>query len=612
MRRPLSSLFLSLSIAVAGLSAAGTGVDSTLQVEALVRQFDQQPSSRYLPGYKFDRLFRRREFKEPLRIIPLEMYYGLGFYGGYGRHNNKLPDGWMNYEAAVTGLRSEQSQRIIHELDLDIFRTNLSYYLLGVSWADISTGLNLRYSSILGPPDIPNADWGATQAGWDPGKRKFDPRILGLGISNAVVFQWEDWWFLNFRYSYGLATARFYYTDGEGFGDSPGGWGPAVSYDLGIKFILDRGQSIQYSFGVDLRHSYTRIDRIDDPNDVTPISSFRLPAFGLYVTLAAFYGGRSTSGDLGKQFYYRRDFITAREKLNAFLVEYPRHAARGRAQRLVDECTARIPEQLYREGRRFEQDGDHQKALERYRQAQATADSTLLVVILAAYERLALTPLEQADELSGSNRLEQAYQLVRETAGYSQTAQGQLPEYEARLALQRGRVALKYGFYSKALEQFDRAQALYPALRVELGQLRYQVAAALIKQANQVQDLESIQLAVQSLETAKELTGGLNKESSAVLEELRTRLARYDAGQIQRIIDREMAQTRENLQREIIWIKPGMTIPEVQDILGEPSEWIQQVKADGSDYQLWIYRIDRDRSLNLSFADYILFKIERP
>ena len=612
MRSKLTVLFFLTVLIRTGVGAPVAGIDSTLFIEALVQHYDAEPTSHYLAGYRWDRIFRRREFHQPVTIIPLEIHYGVGFYGGAGQSHNRMPSGWMNLEQPVSVLSSKQIQRIYQQLDLDLFKTNLSYYIFGTSGADINTGLNLRYGTIFNPPNLPTAEWGKTQTSWNPGERQFNPRILAIGVSNSVMLQWDESWFINMRYSYGLATVKFYESGESGFDPAPSGWGPTVSYDLGVRYILDPGQTIRYSFGLEFRHSYTRINRITDKADLTPISGFKLPGFGLFVTLSAFYGGKLSTGDLGKQFYYRRDFITAQEKFAAFLVESPRHANRRRAQKLIEQCTKYIPLQLYREGRSFERDGYSLKALDRYRQAELNADSNLTLVILAAYERLAELPLQQAESLSDLYKMQQALDLVSRAASYSKTARRQLPTYEARAAIFRGKAAMKYGFFSKALEQYDRAMNLDPSLGVELNQLRYQVAAALIREANEIEDLATIRLAIQSLEKADELMGGLGESSAAVLTELKARMATYDEGRLQRHIDRRMAEAREKLYREQKNVLVGMTVPDVQELLGEPADIVYKTMPDGTNYQLWIYRIDKYQTIELSFQDYILFKIERP
>ncbi len=610
----MRSVITTLILLVIGLSAGRAqtaAIDSTLFIEALVILYDEPQGGHYGRGYRMDRLLRRREFHAPVTLIPLELRYGIGFYGGGGERYNKMPGGWISLEQSVAQPTSDWTERINTELDVDLGKINLSHYILGTSWLDMTTGVNFRYSSIFAPPELPTTEWGATQASWDPGQKSFNPRILGVGLSNAVVLQWADWWFLNLRYSYGLATAKFYINTADDLlEDVPSGRGTMSSYDLGVRFILDPGQTIRYAVGVDVRHTYTKIDRIDDPGDITPISKLRLPNYGIYLTISAYYGGETTEGDLGKQFYYRRNYVMAKQKFDSFLANNPRHANTRRARRLLNECIEKIPEQYYREGREYELAGDYARALERYKLAVAGADSNLSLVIRAAFERLAETPLDQAVGLKDRQQVAAALALVEDAAGYSSTARGQVPKYQAQLALYNGKTAFKYGWYIKALELYDQAEKFDPELAVELKQLRYNVAAALIREANSIDDPAAIQLAVQSLERARDLMGGLNESGSAVLEELQTRLATYDQGQIQRLIDDRMTAAREKLYRIQQTVEVGMIIPQVQELLGQPHEFIQR-EENGTDYQFWIYRLKNGKRLELSFQDYVLFKIER-
>ena len=55
----------------------------------------------------------------------------------------------------------------------------------------------------------------------------------------------------------------------------------------------------------------------------------------------------------------------------------------------------------------------------------------------------------------------------------------------------------------------------------------------------------------------------------------------------------------------------GMTIPDIQSLLGQPKDIIQKKDKEGSSIQLWIYPLEDGGEMYLSFKDYILFKIEK-
>jgi hypothetical protein len=51
-----------------------------------------------------------------------------------------------------------------------------------------------------------------------------------------------------------------------------------------------------------------------------------------------------------------------------------------------------------------------------------------------------------------------------------------------------------------------------------------------------------------------------------------------------------------------------MTIAQVEEIMGKPSEVLSQ--GDDKKEQLWIYRYTGEVKIYLTFTDYILFRIE--
>ena len=48
-----------------------------------------------------------------------------------------------------------------------------------------------------------------------------------------------------------------------------------------------------------------------------------------------FFGGQQTKGDIGKSYYYAKDYISAKRYMNEFIDENPNHANFESALRLV-------------------------------------------------------------------------------------------------------------------------------------------------------------------------------------------------------------------------------------------------------------------------------------
>ena len=56
----------------------------------------------------------------------------------------------------------------------------------------------------------------------------------------------------------------------------------------------------RFSVGLDFNYKNTRIKKIKDPKDLTPINGFSIRTIGIYLTASVFFGGRKTKGDKGK------------------------------------------------------------------------------------------------------------------------------------------------------------------------------------------------------------------------------------------------------------------------------------------------------------------------
>ncbi|RMF08919.1 MAG: hypothetical protein D6762_04705 [Candidatus Neomarinimicrobiota bacterium] len=556
-------------------------------------------------GYWQDILFHRREFYEPVSIIPLELSYGLFSNAGGGRTGKNLRSDYITYETAVEPYQGGAwTTRLGHQLELDLLKTNLSQYLFHTSWLDLHTGLNFRYTTLFAAPTIP-ASWGA-------GSKHLNPRVLELGLSNSFQLQWFDRWFLTGRYTYGRAFAKLYQT-GKNMDPTPSGSGPAVSYAFGFRFILDPGLTNRFTVGVDIKHGFTKLTSISDPQNLTPIAGMHIASYGLFVTLSAFYGGKATIGEAAKDYFYHKDYVTAREKFREFLAAHPDHANVKRAQWYIDQCNRLIPEQLTKEGLSFDDRGLTDQALTKYLQARAlTSDSVLAASLDERLRQIGAARVVQAQQLAFDHQFEEALTLMQSTAQFYPPAREQLPAFRARVTLERAKFALNHGLYRQAIELMEQAVTQDTTLEPEAELVRYDIAVALVKQADAIRDPDALQLVITSLETARELTGTLGKRNEAILEELKQRLAWLEAQRIQANINARMeAERAEKLKRNRERLTIGMTIPQVQDLLGEPADIHHELTEKGEDAQLWFYPLKDGRTLQLSFLEFRLFRIEK-
>ena len=93
------------------------------------------------------------------------------------------------------------------------------------------------------------------------------------------------------------------------------------------------------------------------------------------------------------------------------------------------------------------------------------------------------------------------------------------------------------------------------------------------------------------------------------MEDLNNKLKSYDNYKSNLLIDYEMSRAR---YLQAVARSPrltiGMSLPLIEDLLGAPHDKTIS-RLSSKNEQLWVYYLN-DRQLQLSFKDFILFKIE--
>ncbi len=553
-------------------------------------------------GYVWDRIFRRREFHNPVNFIPMELRYGFGYNAGGGFLGlGDLKSSWMSYESDVPDFGGGGfSSRLSQQFDLDILKTNLAYYWFGNSWLDMHTGINLRYSDLLSPADIPD-DWIISKSSWIA-NTQFSGKMFEVAWSQSLMLQWFESWYTTYRYTYGIAFSEIYSAK-----NSPTGYGPSQSFTMGARIIVDPGMTNRFAVGVDLKYTHTNINKIKDSKDLTPINNFTIQTAGIYATASVFFGGRKTKGDTGKMHYYRRDFIAAKRILEEFVDENPNHANVNRAKKLIVKSELNIPIQLMQEGMSFDERGMLERAVEKYIRAKSMADSSLSIVIEDQLRIIALREVEKAEGWLNRGFGDSAIAHVTMVSGWYPQINHHLKRFQITHLLNQGENLYRIGLNDRALGRFDKALEMDPGLAFEIAAYKHQIASDLLTMADSLKDLNSLRFIVYALERTKQLTGGLNKANTQILNELKLKLSAQEEFATRLKIDAILRSEKEKKESHNP-IELGMSITQVEDIMGSPSE----IVSNGSERrdQLWIYRYENGAEVYLTFTNYKLFRIE--
>ncbi len=575
-------------------------------------------SSPYETGYWFDKWFKSREFSIPVTRIPIEVRYGIGFNGSFSgsardpsaKDEKKL----ITYEDnSIEKINQDFSNLWGTAIDMDLMMYNLPHYILNTSWMNMMTGFSYRRNTLSKPATIPFSVWGniAGKESWGV-EKKFSPITNEFLITNTMQWQPFNSWYLNFRYSYGFANAKFYTSDNKKWDEYPKGKGTSMALGFGFRFILDPGKANRFSFGIDFRHSYTKIHTITDPQDITPIKKFRLTNYGLYLTLSAFYGGDLSVGDHAKKLYFHRDYIGARNEFRRFLKEYPTHSNHRNAREYLEICEYKIPYVIMEEGIVLDSKGKTEKALERYLYAKSLVkkDTIIMGALDGRIDQIALIWMNEAEMLLTEEKYENAMNLVRRVAKFSDHGEKALKRFKSYTILGKGKEFQNAGFIGKAMGKYTESLQMNPELLYMVKALQFNAGIQMVELAGQADEFDEIYLAIESLNYAKELSGGIGEKNERLLKDLKKKLDAYDEYQVRTKIDQRMNRVRKEkiiLKSESLNI--GMKLPKVQDLLGDPHEKLE--KNNGIiNNQLWIYFI-KDKSLHLSFQNYILYKIEK-
>ncbi len=564
----------------------------------------------------FEAIVRPMEFRQPIVSIPAEGRYGLGFYGWKSYNPYNFDPNLITYADTTQDIFQNiaLSGRLGSNMEFDAVQTNLSYLFFKKSYYDIFAGVGVRRAAVFnipsidfsestilsGPPSVPTS-WGVTKT--------FTPTFMEVNLSTTMIMQWRPKWFVQLRYGYGVGKVQFY--RGDSLEDEPSGTGATSMYGVGIKFIRESDTAARYAWGFELRHYFAKVDNISDPQEITPITGMQLPQVGIYFSFGAFYGGGKTIGDEAKKYYLDSDYVTAKRKFNQFIDQHPQHARIRRAEKLIEICNLRIPEQLYSEGKRLEARDMLVEALDKYIEAERTAVEPFKKKLQMKIETIAGFYIEIADSLFSLGRDDDALSYARRAAVISLKGEEFLRKLEAQITIQHGKDLASRGVYSLALEKYSKALTMAPELRDEIRGLELRSAVGMLEDVNLVQDEAGLRLAVLSLNRAQEILGKKDEEFENIRSQLEAQLLSLDKLRVDQLKESYANEARVNLAwRRMPKVEIGMLVSEVSEILGEPAEIIEKVDEKDLNYQLWIYRFPERGEAYFSFEDYMLFKIE--
>ena len=164
--------------------------------------FSQESTWHSSTSLVWNSIFHRMTFRDPIVFTPFEVKSGYLNYGGKkywsGTPFNTstlivtdlpvLLDSTQYQFNILNALTNRQGMFI----ELDIFRTNLSHFIINQNYIDLQIGLGFQFVDFASNPSLPSdsgKEWQKTSSRSSRGDYYFHPRSLGFNINTSLGWQ---------------------------------------------------------------------------------------------------------------------------------------------------------------------------------------------------------------------------------------------------------------------------------------------------------------------------------------------------------------------------------------------------------------------------------------
>jgi len=245
--------------------------------------------------------------------------------------------------------------------------------------------------------------------------------------------------------------------------------------------------------------------------------------------------------------------------------------------------------------------------VEKYIRAKSLADTLLGGVINERMREIAYREVEKAEAWMNQGYGDTAIAHITMVSGWYPEIRAHVKRLKITNLMNQGEQLYKVGLNNRALSYFNQALEMDPFLISEIATYKYRIASDLLTMADSLKDLNSLRFVVYALEETKSLTGGLSKTNARILDELKLKILALEDFKTRKKID-EILNAEKQKKETHKSIELGMTISQVENIMGRPSEILS--KGYEQKNQFWIYRYENGTEIYLTFINYKLFRIE--
>lgn len=551
----------------------------------------------------------RIPYRQPFSLSIYEIRMGSGFFAA-------TPYVLLDSTETDAGSINLPMSRIPFVLSVDLLKYNYLNLLWKQNVLDYQIGLNLFYQrnaiAVFVPENWPQIGGSSRQS------TRYRPTVFGGSIMHSFYYQPTDRTFFQFDYGVGIGKL-WLYTDyiGNRYVDSDlhmiqlfgGGFHWANVDMVGSKF----------DFGISYRYHWLPFPKLNDPDDIAPISAINVSNHSILFTIGLILGGGKTVGDEARKLMKKGEYIDAESKFRKFMQDYPNHFRVPRAQRQLQRLEGLIPYQYFRRAEELFDEGKVREALNNYELAQDVDDQALLDTIEVRKAQISQILLDEGIATHQSGELEAAKSLYESARSISSAVEDSVARRMIRLHFDRAEKFVEHAMWEAALRELSVADSLgrLPENTEREYDLRTRIANGYLQDASRAAAEGANIAAADFIRRALDINDELRDKADDALKILHAQNWYTVKQRLHENITGQLAEGnvgREARQRDLLDLyqaEVGMYQDMVREVYGPPGEIYEETDMMGRRYQLWVYRLTNNIYEYIYFQERKVTKVEK-
>ena len=566
-------------------------------------------------------LFKKMTFRKPVVFTPLEIKMGYLYYGGEN-YSSGLPYGTSNLTVNDLPVILDSTQyhfnilnditkRRLFFIEVDLLRTNLTHFIYHQNYVDLQMGLGFQMINFLPNPSLPSDTGNEWEISSNTGSYFFHPKSVGMNINTSLGWQFSRKRLSYVYHSIGISKASIY--ESEGGDNNLSGIGYNESFGIGTKFVFEQQRvNFNYTFGIEIKWNRLYMKSVEAPDDLSPIEGLDLRASGIFLTSGIQFGGIKTDGDVAYSQMIQNDYMSAIKSFRKFLDIERRHIKRKKAIEMLQFCKSQV---IYNKIKlamdaflKFEFD----ESISWYDSAEIDAneidENKEIINEIIGYRKKHANELLDSiinNQLTIANARKLAALSVKyyhESNKYSQVM--------ARIHMDSAKLNTKINNYSGAIEDYQKALQIYPAIEPIIIEKLYNISNRIIKDAYLAFTESESYTVIKFMKDFIKMRPQMADELNPYIIKFEKQIMKKNSVQINNKIEKYVIDKKhDSIPIRMKSIKLGMSDEKVKMILGVPKH-INQYSKNNKNFEMWTYS-ENSNFLSLYFYNKILTQIKK-